>query len=95
MGISAPVSAVIAASMPVLFAVASEGLPTHRQVAGFALAMIGVWFVSRPGGPVPASGEPAGAEGRQASGLGLAAPAGLGFGGFYILISRARTDSVF
>lgn len=89
MGIAAPVSALVAAAMPVAFAALSQGLPTGWQLAGFGLAMIAVWFVSRPAGPALSR------ERGQPRGLRLAILAGIGFGGFYIFISRARTDSVF
>ena len=89
MGIAAPISALVAATMPVVFAALSVGLPTGWQFAGFALAMVAVWFVSRPAGPALPRDQ------GQPRGLGLATLAGIGFGGFYIFISRARTDSVF
>jgi drug/metabolite transporter (DMT)-like permease len=91
MGIAAPLSAIIAAAMPVAFAAASEGLPTGWQFAGFGLAMIAVWLISRP--PATDPERPGGS--RRQRGLGLATLAGIGFGGFYIFISRARTDAVF
>jgi drug/metabolite transporter (DMT)-like permease len=96
MGIAAPVSAVIAAAMPVAFAAISQGLPTGWQFIGFGLAMLAVWLISRS----PASSSPRGrhspsGEDGRPRGLGLAALAGIGFGGFYIFISRARTDVVF
>jgi drug/metabolite transporter (DMT)-like permease len=97
MGIAAPVSAIIAAAMPVGFAAASEGFPTGWQFAGFGLAMIAVWLISRP----PAAASPGeDVPGRRAlaggpCGLRLATLAGIGFGGFYICISRARTEAVF
>lgn len=91
MGIAAPVSAIIAAAMPVAFAAASEGLPTRWQFAGFGLAMLAVWLISRP----PVAGRQGATKTRPPRGLGLAALAGFGFGGFYIFISRARTNGVF
>ena len=96
MGIAAPVSAIIAAAMPVGFAAISQGLPTGWQLTGFGLAMLAVWLISRP----PASSSQQGrhsssGEDRRPRGLGLATLAGIGFGGFYIFISRARTDAVF
>jgi drug/metabolite transporter (DMT)-like permease len=90
MGITAPVSAIIAAAMPVGFAAASQGLPTGWQFAGFALAMVAVWLISRP--PARSDGN---ADNGRPRGLRLATLAGIGFGGFYVLISRARADSVF
>ncbi|MHB8730292.1 MAG: EamA family transporter [bacterium] len=89
MGVAAPVSAIIAAAMPVVFAALSEGLPTGLQLTGFALAMVAVWFISRPAEAALPGGR------RQTRGLRLAILAGLGFGAFYIFISRARTDAVF
>jgi drug/metabolite transporter (DMT)-like permease len=89
MGVAAPISALVAAAMPVIFAAFSEGLPSSWQLCGFALALVAVWFVSRPSGTVlPHAGE-------HYRGLRLAVLAGIGFGGFYIFISQARTDSVF
>lgn len=89
MGVAAPVSAIIAAAMPVVFAALSEGLPTGLQLAGFALAMVAVWFISRPADAALPGGP------RQTRGLRLATLAGIGFGCFYIFISRARAESVF
>lgn len=95
MGIAAPVSAVIAATMPIIFGAFSEGLPTGWQFAGFALAIAAVWFISRPVEPDPAALSTVAREPNRPNGLGLAVLAGIGFGGFYIFISRARADSVF
>jgi drug/metabolite transporter (DMT)-like permease len=92
MGTAAPISALVAAAMPVLFAAFSEGLPTAWQLCGFALALVAVWFVSRPSGTAPI-GVPHGGE--HPRGLRLAIIAGIGFGGFYIFISQARAASVF
>lgn len=89
MGIAAPVSAVIAATMPVIFAAFSEGLPTGAQFAGFGLALVAVWFISRPPAPALARSE------RQPRGLRLAILAGIGFGCFYIFIGQARAAAVF
>jgi drug/metabolite transporter (DMT)-like permease len=84
MGIAAPLTGVLAASVPVIFGAFAQGLPDVPHLAGFALALGGVWFVSRSHG---AAGRPAG--------LGLAILAGLGFGSFLILIAQVRDDSVF
>lgn len=84
MGIAAPTTAVLAASVPVVFGAVAEGVPRTVQLLGFCLAIAGVWFVSRPD---PARGRP--------EGMGLAVLSGLAFGAFYILISQTRGDGVF
>jgi drug/metabolite transporter (DMT)-like permease len=84
MGINAPVTAVLAAALPVLFSVFFQGLPGLLQLAGFTLALIAVWLISRP---ERARGRPEGG--------GLALLAGLGFGSFFILISRASSTAIF
>jgi drug/metabolite transporter (DMT)-like permease len=84
MGITAPVTAVLAAAVPVLFGAFAEGLPQPVQLAGFALALIAVGLISRP---ERAMGRP--------EGLGLALLAGLGFGGFLILIGQVSHGAIF
>lgn len=84
MGINAPITAVLAASLPVIFSVFTQGLPGPWQLSGFVLALLSVALVSRP---ERASGRP--------EGLGLALLAGLGFGSFFILISRVSAHAVF
>ena len=84
MGIAAPVSAVLTASLPVLFSVFTEGLPNLLQLAGFVLALLAIGLISRP---ERAKGRP--------EGIGLALLAGCGFGCFFILISRASHTATF
>jgi len=84
MGIAAPVSAILTASLPVLFSVFTAGLPTWLQLGGFILALIAIGLISRP---ERAKGRP--------EGLGLAMLAGCGFGCFFILISRVNPISTF
>ena len=48
MGITAPITAVLAASLPVLFSAFLQGLPGLLQLAGFVLALIAVGLISRP-----------------------------------------------
>ncbi|HEU4325885.1 MAG TPA: EamA family transporter [Roseiflexaceae bacterium] len=74
----APVSAVLSAAIPVLITALSVGLPEAPKLAGFAVALAGIWCVAR-------SDDPAG----TARGLGYAVLAGCGFGGFFVLIDRA------
>ncbi len=50
MSITAPVSALMAAALPVLFAALAEGLPAWVTLAGFALALAAIWLVSQSDG---------------------------------------------
>ncbi len=84
MGIVAPVSAVLATAIPVIFAAFTEGLPRELQLLGFALALISIWLLSRP---ERFSGRPAG--------LGMALLAGLGFGAFFTALGQVGDDAVF
>ena len=84
MGIAAPVTAVLSATLPALFGIITQGAPGVPHVAGFALALVGVWLLSRPEG---ALGRPAG--------FGLALIGGCGFGGFLILIAQVHADAIF
>lgn len=81
----APTAAVVAAALPVLFSAATEGMPTPVQSAGFGLALAGIWLVARAA--------PGGADSRAGIRLGLLA--GVGFGGFLILIAQVERSSVF
>lgn len=78
MAVVAPVSAVLSAALPVAWGAATDGLPPAARLAGFALALLGIWLVARTGG---------GAPDRQ--GLALALLAGCGFGAFLVLMGRA------
>jgi len=81
----APAAAVISAALPVVYSLFALGAPRPGQLAGFALALLGIWLVS--------SGAGSGEAGRQA--LLLALLAGLGFGGFFILIAQVEPGLVF
>jgi uncharacterized membrane protein len=84
MSVAAPVSALVAASLPVLISAFSDGLPRLITVAGFALALAAVWLIS--GG--------VGIEIRL-SHLYLPLIAGLTFGGFFIFLHFGSSTSVF
>jgi drug/metabolite transporter (DMT)-like permease len=77
MGLAAPVSTVIGAAIPAVFSVWMVGFPRPLTIAGFALALIGIWLISRP------------EESGRVQGLGLAFVAGIGFAGFYIFMKEA------
>jgi drug/metabolite transporter (DMT)-like permease len=84
MGIVAPVSAVLAAAIPVIFSAFTEGLPGGLQVAGFGLGLVSIWLLARPE-----------KLGVRPAGLGMALLAGLGFGGLFIMLGQIGKNAVF
>jgi uncharacterized membrane protein len=84
MGLAAAVSGVLSAAVPVVAGGVLEGMPGRLRLAGFALALVGVWLV--------AYSEYAVFRFRE---LGLPVAAGVGFGGFIVLIGRASGSGVF
>jgi drug/metabolite transporter (DMT)-like permease len=83
MGVAAPVSAVVAAAVPVIAGVFIEGLPGMPQLIGFGLAFIAVWLVSQT----------THAE-VHLNDLGLPFLAGLGFGIFFVIIGNVGDSAV-
>ena len=98
MGLIAPLSAVLAAGIATVVAAVTEGLPDLRHLAGFLLAGIGVWLISRSEskngvtGAPPVQNETQPRESRP-KGLGLAILAGCGFAGFFLCVHRAGNGS--
>lgn len=82
MGITAPVAAVLGAAIPAAFAMITQGLPGIFPIAGFLLAGLGIWLISRPDGSAT-----------NYSGVLMAALAGVGFAGFFICIDRTGDSS--
>src|SRR3970282_2585298 len=83
MGIGAPVAAVVSGALPVIAGIVVEGAPSVVTMAGFALALGGIWLVSRT------------RDVRGREGLALALLAGSGFGLYYVLIDQAVVSGVF
>lgn len=77
MGLAAPVSAVLGAALPLAFGMFTEGLPKGLPIAGFVLALVGIWLISRP------------EDGRRPEGLVLAMISGFGFALFFIFVKQA------
>jgi len=84
MGVNAPLSAVIAALLPLLFSFSREGLPRPLQLVGFVLALISIWLIAA---------QPGASGGRE--GLGLAVVAGIGFSGFLLFSKLAGAHALF
>jgi drug/metabolite transporter (DMT)-like permease len=74
----------VTATIPILVSFLFEGAPAPSQLVGFGMALVAVWLLSGggDGGPI------------QARELGLAVIAGLGFGGFFLLIDRVSESAV-
>jgi drug/metabolite transporter (DMT)-like permease len=84
MGIVAPVSAVLATTIPVIFAAFTESLPRQLQLFGFGLGLVSILLLSRPE-----------KLGSRPAGLGMAVLAGLGFGGFFTMLGQIEKSAVF
>lgn len=84
MGVVAPISA-SAAVLPVTVGLARGERPAQAQLAGIALALVGVALVSL---------EP-GAGRRLAAGVPLALLAAAGFGSYFLFIDRAGADDAY
>jgi drug/metabolite transporter (DMT)-like permease len=82
----APISAVVGVILPVVVGIATEGPPPALRWAGIAAGLLGIWLVSADAGRD---------ENAPRRGLALAIAAGLGFGGFFVLISQVEAGSVF
>ncbi len=81
MGIAAPVSAVLGAAIPTAFGILTEGFPGILPTAGFILAVVGIWLISRT------------EDGSRPKGLPLAVISGLGFALFFIFIKQAGSGA--
>jgi drug/metabolite transporter (DMT)-like permease len=88
MGLTAPVAALLGAAIPTLADIAMEGAPTRWTIAGFVLAILAIWLITRP--------EPSGEndESGHPRGVAMAALAGVGFAGFYLCIHQAHGSPV-
>lgn len=84
MSVGAPVSAVVAAAIPVVAGSLLQELPAVPTLLGFALALAAVWLLAGEGG---------GARARLKD-LGLPALAGASFGIFFVLMDQASDQAV-
>lgn len=82
----APAAAVIGAALPAVFSSFSVGLPELHTILGFFIAVVGIWFVSRPDG-----------DHGHASHQGFlhAVIAGTSFGGYFILVGQVEQGLIF
>jgi drug/metabolite transporter (DMT)-like permease len=84
MGLVAPISAVLAAVIPMVVGGLTQGLPGGTQLAGFAVAGVAVWLIAGSGGG-PGT----------VAGLEMALLAGCGFGAYFVLTHQATAEAPF
>jgi drug/metabolite transporter (DMT)-like permease len=77
---------VVGAALPVIAGLILEGLPGGLQLAGMFIGLGGIWIVSRPAG---------GESELTRTDILHGTLAGIGFGGFFILIAQVEGDSLF
>lgn len=82
MSVAAPVTAVLTAIIPVVAAIALEGVPQPMQFIGMAVALLAIFLISREDNTRI-----------RLADLRLPMLAGLGFGFYLMLIARATTVS--
>ena len=88
MGLTAALTGLLTALVPVLFSLIHDGLPTLLTIAGLGLGLAAIWLITHS----PAAGEKKVATPRAA--LLLGALAGLGFGTQLILFKFAAGGNV-
>jgi drug/metabolite transporter (DMT)-like permease len=89
MGLAAPIAALIGAAIPTLIDIALEGAPSRWSIAGFVLAVLAIWLITRP--------EPQGNndETGHPKGVAMAALAGVGFAAFYVCMHQTTGSPIF
>lgn len=85
MSVAAPVSAVLAATLPVLIGLITEGLPEFLTLLGFGFALFAMWMVSQSENGVKDILS-------HLSDLKLPLLAGIGFGLYFIVMHQATSD---
>jgi drug/metabolite transporter (DMT)-like permease len=89
MGASAAVSGLLAAAIPAVFSIASEGVPGATRVAGFLVAGVAIWLIAAA--PTGVLEKP---EAQDASTMILAIGAGAGFGVYFVALKMAGAAGI-
>jgi drug/metabolite transporter (DMT)-like permease len=90
MGLTATLTGLLTALIPVLFSILRDGLPAPINVAGLATGCVAIWFITQQGQA------PRGNKGPATSGkaLLLGTLAGIGFGWQLVLLKLASAGGV-
>lgn len=86
MSIAMPVSALLAAVLPVIVGAVMEGLPAPTKFAGFACGLAGIWLVAQDTGEKT--------QWMRLADLRLPLFAGLCFGTYFILMHQASNETM-
>ena len=89
MGLTAALTGLLTALIPVLFSLFRDGLPTPLIALGLAMGLTAIWLITR----VPATAGPA-AKATPPAALLLGALAGVGFGAQLILFKMASAGGI-
>lgn len=91
MGLTAAITGLLTAILPVLFSFLHDGLPTPLTAAGLALGLLALWLITRT---PQTAGAPATPSAVVSKALFLGALAGVGFGTQLILFKFASTGGI-
>lgn len=86
MSIATPVSALLAATLPVVVGAVLEGLPAWTKLAGFVLALVAVWLVAQEHNQKT--------QLTRLSDLRLPLLAGICFGTYFIMMHHASSQAI-
>ena len=90
MGASAAVSGLLAAAIPAMVSMATEGSPGVLRVAGFVVAGVAIWMIAAGPAEVTETAGKAEAKGT----MGMAIAAGAGFGIYFVGLKHAGAGGV-
>lgn len=84
MSITAPVSALLAAALPIVVSAFTDGLPKLVQFIGFGFALAAIWLISQGEGDKPHL--------ERLADLRIPLAAGMCFGGYFVLMHLATPN---
>jgi drug/metabolite transporter (DMT)-like permease len=93
MNVAAPVTAVMAATLPVIVSIYREGWPAAGQGLGFVLGFLGIWLLASS--PNDAAQNTGGGEHFEWRAVAVPMLSGTAFGLFFILLQAISQDQVF
>ncbi|MCJ7433024.1 MAG: DMT family transporter, partial [Anaerolineales bacterium] len=90
MSIATPISALLAAALPIVVSIFRDGLPSPTTILGFGFALFAVWMISQSEGGVTDTLRVA-----HLADLKLPLLAGIGFGCYFIFMHEAVRTSTY